>query len=95
MRQARRGSRRNARRAGAPRAGRPAYPSSRRLFGCSARVAVVIAITGRHSLLLIVTDHGRVVVAGAGLAGLRTAEELRARGCASHHPDRRGGAASL
>ncbi len=28
------------------------------------------------------TDHGRVVVAGAGLAGLRTAEELRARGYA-------------
>jgi len=27
-----------------------------------------------------VTDRGRVVVAGAGLAGLRTAEELRARG---------------
>jgi len=31
---------------------------------------------------LIVTGHGRVVVAGAGLAGLRTAEELRARGYA-------------
>ena len=28
------------------------------------------------------TDSGRVVVAGAGLAGLRTAEELRARGFA-------------
>ncbi|HYB15609.1 MAG TPA: FAD-dependent oxidoreductase [Streptosporangiaceae bacterium] len=28
------------------------------------------------------TGHGRVVVAGAGLAGLRTAEELRARGYA-------------
>jgi 3-phenylpropionate/trans-cinnamate dioxygenase ferredoxin reductase component len=29
-----------------------------------------------------VADHARVVVAGAGLAGLRTAEELRARGYA-------------
>ena len=29
-----------------------------------------------------VADSGRVVVAGAGLAGLRTVEELRARGLA-------------
>ena len=30
--------------------------------------------------MLTVTDGGRVVVAGAGLAGLRTAAELRERG---------------
>src|ERR1700740_1644202 len=29
---------------------------------------------------LVVADHGRVVVAGAGLAGLRTVTELRTRG---------------
>src|SRR6266568_4982911 len=32
--------------------------------------------------LSVMTDCGRVVVAGAGLAGLRTAEELRERGFA-------------
>ena len=35
------------------------------------------------------TESGRVVVAGAGLAGFRTAEELRERGRALYQQDLR------
>src|ERR1700722_1625694 len=51
-------------------------------FGPKKTVCSVQRSQSAGASLCTVTDNGRVVVAGAGLAGWRTAEELRARGLA-------------